>query len=142
MDLPVEWSWLIVIGAASAAGLFYLRMTQRAEEEQRMPDPGLAIIEFGRAFPEEAIRAIHATQNGQATFLRLHDERVGLMVSHGAHYACYRFEAGQIRLDHAPDTQTLAIVFPQFAKLDGLYHFTTPEAAADVSLWLLGSFRT
>ncbi|OLP59985.1 hypothetical protein BJF93_10410 [Xaviernesmea oryzae] len=142
MELPVEWSWLIALGAASLAGLFYLRMNRQAEEERAAPDPGNAILEFGRAFPEEAIRAIHATEDGGAFFVRLHDERVGLMLSRGAHYACYRFEAGQIRLDHAPDAQTLAIIFTQFDKLNGLYHFSTSEAAGDVSLWLLGSFRT
>jgi hypothetical protein len=53
-----------------------VRMAAKNQEEG-LHDTGLAIIEFNRAFPNEAIRQLQATANGQAVFVRLHDNKAG-----------------------------------------------------------------
>jgi hypothetical protein len=57
-------------------------------EEEGLHDTGLAIIEFNRAFPKEAIRQLQATANGQVVFVRLHDNKAGFMRNMQRHYAC------------------------------------------------------
>ena len=67
--------WPIVIICVLIAAMFYMRMKARADKDRREPDAGIAILDFGRAFPDEAIRAIHATADEKAYFVRLHDAR-------------------------------------------------------------------
>lgn len=133
-------AWAIVVTCVLLAAFFYLRMRARAEADRQTPDAGLAIVDFGRAFPDEAIRAIHATTDGKAYFVRLHDGKAGFMASHGAHFVCHLLDAGKVNVDQAPSGRGLALHFPDFAHLDGVYEFANAEVAAEVSLWLLGSF--
>jgi len=133
--------WPIVIICILLTGFFYLRMRARGENDRQDPDTGLAILDFGRAFPEEAIRAIHATADEQAYFVRLHDGKAGFMVSQGHHYACHVIEAGKVNVKDAASGRGLAIHFVDFPQLDGTYEFRTAQIAAEVSLWLLDSFQ-
>jgi hypothetical protein len=133
--------WPIVIMCMLLAGIFYMRMTARAAKAESAPDAGLAILDFGRAFPDEAIRAIHATADGKSFFVRLHDGKAGIMLSHGTHYVCHLIEAGNVRVRNAPSGRGLAVHFTDFDYLDATYEFRTPQQAAEVSLWLLGSFQ-
>ncbi|MBP1856732.1 hypothetical protein [Rhizobium herbae] len=133
--------WPIVIICILLASIFYLRMKARAEKDRREPDTGVAILDFGRAFPEEAIRAIHATADEKAYFVRLHDGKAGFMAAHGTHFVCHLIEAGKVNVSNAESGRGLKVHFTDFSYLDGVYEFVSPEIAAEVSLWLLGSFN-
>lgn len=133
--------WPILIMCVLLAAIFYTRMKARAEKDRREPDAGLAIMDFGRAFPDEAIRAIHATADEKAYFVRLHDGKAGFMAAHGTHFVCHLIEAGKVNTGNAPSGRGLTVHFADFAYLDGTYEFSSPEIAAEVSLWLLGSFN-
>ena len=133
--------WPIVILCILLAGIFYMRMKERADSDREEPDTGSAILDFGRAFPEEAIRAIHATADEKAYFVRLHDGKAGFMAAHGNHFVCHLIEAGKVNVSDAPSGSGLCVHFADFAYLDGVYEFISPAVAAEVSLWLLGSFN-
>lgn len=91
--------WLLLLVAIAAVCLFYIRMNARAERDADNPDAGSAIVEFGRAFPEEAIRALHSTVDRTAIFLRLHDGKAGFIQSHGTHYVCHVIQPGKVRVN-------------------------------------------
>ncbi|WP_275782362.1 hypothetical protein [Pararhizobium gei] len=133
--------WPIIIVCILLVAIFYMKMKQRAESESSGPDAGLAILDFGRAFPDEAIRAIHSTIDQNAYFVRLHDGKAGFMLSHGKHYICHLIEAGKVNVSQAPSGRGVTVRFTDVPNLDGTYEFATSEIAAEVSLWLLGSFQ-
>lgn len=133
--------WPIVILCILLAGIFYMRMKERADKDRQEPDTGSAILDFGRAFPDEAIRAIHATADEKAYFVRLHDGKAGFMASHGTHFVCHLIELGKVNVSNAPSGRGLTVHFFDFAYLDGVYEFSSADVAAEVSLWLLGSFN-
>jgi hypothetical protein len=132
--------WPIVIICILLAGIFYMRMKERADKDRQKPDAGLAILDFGRAFPDEAIRAIHAAADEKAYFVRLHDGKAGFMAAHGTHFVCHLIQAGRVNVGNAPSGRGLTVHFADFAYLDGVFEFSSPDVAAEVSLWLLGSF--
>ncbi|WP_331374220.1 hypothetical protein [Sinorhizobium chiapasense] len=132
--------WLLLIVVVVAVGAFYIRMNARAERDFDNPDAGLAMVEFGRAFPDEAIRALHSTIDRKAIFLRLHDGKAGFIQSHGTHYVCYVIHPGKVRVNSSDSGRGLIVHFPDFAYLDNDFEFRTAAEAAEVSLWLLGSF--
>ncbi|CCE95762.1 hypothetical protein [Sinorhizobium fredii] len=132
--------WLILIAVIAVVGAFYVRMNARAEHDASNPDTGSAMVEFGRAFPDEAIRALHSTIDGKAIFLRLHDGKAGFIQSHGTHYVCHVIHPGKLRVNSSESGQGLIVHFPDFAYLDNNFEFQTAAEAAEVSLWLLGSF--
>lgn len=132
--------WYIFAMAAIVAAVFYMRMTARAEEVEK-PDAGLAILDFGRAYPDEAIRQIHTTADGGAVFVRLHDGKAGCMLNNGNHYLCHLIEPGMVRTRNSGTGKGLIIDFPGSAFPGGTFEFRDAQEAAEVSLWLLGSFR-
>lgn len=132
--------WPVLVMCALLAGIFFMRMNERANRDRREPDAGSAILDFGRAFPGEAIRAIHATVDQKAYFVRLHDGKAGFMASHGAHFVCHLIQPGKVYVADAPSSRGLMVRFSDYGQFDGVYEFETPEMAAEVSLWLLGSF--
>ncbi|MDO9415361.1 hypothetical protein [Pararhizobium sp.] len=132
--------WTAVAMTVLLAGIFYMRMNARAEESEG-PDAGLAIIEFGRAFPDEAIRQIHMTADSQTLFVRLHDGKAGCMRNQGHHYVCHLIEPGMVRVQNSPSGKGLIMDFPGSAFHGGTFEFRNAKEAAEVSLWLLGSFR-
>ena len=132
--------WLLLLALVAAVGAFYVRMNARAEHDADNPDAGSAIVEFGRAFPDEAIRALHSTVDRQAIFLRLHDGKAGFIQSHGTHYVCHVIQPGKVRVNTSESGQGLIVHFPEFNYLDNAFEFRTAAEAAEVSLWLLGSF--
>jgi hypothetical protein len=134
-------SWLVVVACLMLAAYVYQRMKRQREEDEMLPDEGQAILDFGRAFPEEAIRAIHPTADGRAFFVRLHDGRAGIILSQGRHFLCHLIVPGKVRVEPAAGDRTLKLGFGESAMLDGTYAFPTAETAADVSLWILGSFN-
>jgi len=132
--------WLLLLAVIVAVGAFYMRMNARAERDAENPDAGSAIVEFGRAFPDEAIRALHSTTDRKAIFLRLHDGKAGFIQSHGTHYVCHVIHPGKVRVNTSQSGRGLIVHFPDFAYLDNAFEFQTAAEAAEVSLWLLGSF--
>ncbi|MCR6501829.1 hypothetical protein MUO32_22590 [Shinella sp. CPCC 101442] len=132
--------WTIIIACLFLAGLIFRHSFRRDDgQEQAGDDSGLAIVEFGRAFPEEAIRAVVTTRDRRTVFLRLHDGKAGCMQAHGHHYACHLIEPGTVRVSSA-GPKRLSIQFANAAFEGGTYEFQDEKEAAEVSLWLLGSF--
>ena len=132
--------WTIVVACLFLAGLIFRHSFRRDEAlEQAGEDAGLAIVEFGRAFPEEAIRAVATTKDRKTVFLRLHDGKTGCMRAHGHHYACHLIEPGTVRVSTA-GPKRLCVEFANAAFEGGTYEFRDEREAAEVSLWLLGSF--
>lgn len=102
-------------------------------------DTGLALMQFGRAFPQEAVRQLHATANGQSLFVRLHDNKTGFIRSTDNHFACHLMEPGSVRVTGA-GAKALAIEFLKAPHHNGTFVFSSAEDAAEVSLWLLGNY--
>lgn len=132
--------WTITIACLLLAGLIFRQSFRKRNEEIEMAgDAGLAILEFGRAFPEEAIRAVISTANGRTVFLRLHDGKAGCMNAHGHHYSCHLIEPGMVHVTSA-GPKRLNVRFSNAAFEGGMFEFRDEKEAAEVSLWLLGSF--
>ncbi|WP_112809737.1 hypothetical protein [Ensifer sp.] len=132
--------WLLFIIIAILAGAFYMWMNARNERDWDNPDAGSAMVDFGRAFPDEAIRALHSTADRKAIFLRLHDGKAGFIQSHGTHHVCHVIQPGKVRVNSSESGRGLIVHFPDFAYLDNAFEFQNAGEAAEVSLWLLGSF--
>ncbi|MCD1264702.1 hypothetical protein B5M44_09930 [Shinella sumterensis] len=132
--------WTITIVCLFLVGLIFRQAFQRDEREKAENDSGLAILEFGRAFPDEAIRDVVTTANGKTVFLRLHDGKAGCMNAHGLHYTCHLIEPGTVRVESA-GPRRLSVTFANAAFEGGTFEFRNEQQAAEVSLWLLGSFR-
>ena len=98
------------------------------------------IIEFGRAFPNEAIRQLQATENGQAIFVRLHDNKAGLMRNMARHFSCHLIEPGRVRVVSSETGRGLVIDFLDAPHHDGKFEFASPKEASEVALWLLGNY--
>lgn len=133
----IIWAVLMsgIIGLAFAAN----RLGEK-NDAVGFKDTGLAILEFGRAYPYEAIRALHATADGQMVFVRLHDNKSGFMRSMRGHYACHLIEPGSAQATAMPDSLSLTITFFDAPQHNGTFRFSSVEDAAEVSLWLLGNF--
>ncbi|SIQ02175.1 hypothetical protein SAMN05880582_101415 [Rhizobium sp. RU20A] len=137
MDLQ-STLWIGLMAAVIISALFFRdRMLARAARDATEADTGLAILDFGRAYPEEAIRSIHMTEDEGAYFLRLHDGKAGFMQAHGAHYLCHLLGPGSVQMSAGPDNRSIRAHFPDFAYLDGVYRFRSEAEAAEVSLLLL-----
>ncbi len=137
MDLE-STLWIGLLAAVVIGALFFRdRMLNRAARDASEADTGLAILDFGRAYPEEAIRSIHMTEDEGAYFLRLHDGKAGFMQAHGAHYLCHLLGPGSVQVSPGPDDRSIRAHFPDFAYLDGIYRFRSEADAAEVSLLLL-----
>ncbi|MGB3814177.1 MAG: hypothetical protein WA950_13240 [Shinella sp.] len=134
--------WTITIVCLFLAGLIFRQSFRKRNEERETmgEDAGLAILEFGRAFPGEAIREVISTANGRTVFLRLHDGKAGCMHAHGHHYTCHLIEPGTVRVSSV-GPRRLEVQFANASFEGGTFEFRDEKQAAEVSLWLLGSFR-
>lgn len=133
-------SWVILGAALVAAAAFFQRMKMRTEAEAAAPDEGQAILDFNRAFPDEPIRAIHATVDGSAYVVRLHDGKAGMMLSQGAHFICHLMDPGRVQATPASAADSVTLHFLDHPRFDGTYRFESPAVAAEIALWILGSF--
>ncbi|MBO9098693.1 MULTISPECIES: hypothetical protein [Rhizobium] len=131
--------WLAIFVAVVGFGFYATRMVAQDKEES-LNDLGLAILEFGRAFPTEAIRQLQKTRDGKALFVRLHDNKAGFMKDLGKHFACHVIEPGRARVRDAADQRRITIDFLDVPHHNGTYEFTSAKEAAEVSLWLLGNY--
>ena len=130
--------WIIVF-VLLAVFAFYALPMSRATEDDNSHDVGQAIIDFARAFPNEAIRSLHMTVDGQAAFVRLHDNKAGFMRNMGSHYACILIDPERIRVEGLESGDGFVVTFDDMQKYSGAYRFKSAGEAAEVSLWLLGS---
>ncbi|MBB3608047.1 hypothetical protein [Rhizobium sp. BK602] len=133
----VVWCTLFAIVVFFA--FFATRMASQNKEDG-LHDTGLAILEFGRAFPTEAIRQLQATTNGQAVFVRLHDGKAGFMRSLRNHFSVHLIEPGRARAKASGTGRGLTIDFLDAPHHNGTFEFATAQEAAEVSLWLLGNY--
>lgn len=131
--------WAFLIGGTVFVAFAANRLGEK-EPEQGFRDTGLAILEFGRAYPSEAIRQLHATSDGQVVFVRLHDNKAGFMRNKRGHYSCHLIEPGTAQVSPTPDSRGLTIEFPHAPHQSGTFVFQSSEEAAEVALWLLGNF--
>nr|CAD6606259.1 type III secretion system apparatus protein SsaK [Rhizobium sp. Khangiran2] len=138
MNSVIVWSIIFVLIALFA--YYATRMARRDDREDGLHDFGFALLEFGRAFPNEAIREIHATADGRAVFVRLHDGKTGIMRSHTKHYACHLIKPGRVRVQGQEGARSFRAEFLDAPANDGLFTFRTEAEAAEVSLWLLGNY--
>jgi hypothetical protein len=131
------WATLFVMLVIVA--FIAVRMSAK-HEEQGLHDTGLAIIEFNRAFPAEAIRSLQATANGQVVFVRLHDNKAGFMRSMQRHYSCQVIQPGRVRVQSSDSGKGLTVDFLDTPHQNGTFEFTSPKEASEVALWLLGNY--
>ncbi|MCF3642113.1 hypothetical protein LXM94_19275 [Rhizobium sp. TRM95111] len=131
--------WTIAVFALLLAGVVFMRTYKRDDGVPPERDAGLEILEFGRAFPNEAIRETIRTEDGRAVFLRLYDGKVGCMRAHGQHFVSHLIEPGKVRVETAADGRSLVLAFIDTPSENGTFRFRTGTDCAEVSLWLLGS---
>jgi hypothetical protein len=132
-------TWLIIGALVILIAYYATRMANEREEADRH-DPSMAILEFGRAYPTEAIRNLHETEDGSAIFVRLHDNKAGIMRNRRSHYACHLIEPGRVRVTPMDNDRGVTIQFLDAPGHDDSFVFSTAAEAAEVSLWLLGNY--
>jgi len=103
-------------------------------------DHGEVILEFARAYPGEAIRSVTITKDGNASFLRLADGKTGFIQNMGRHNVARLILPGDVGVQPIEDEPGLRIEFHESTLKGGDYVFGSTEDAAEVSLWLCGSF--
>lgn len=137
MTSIIVWFCLV---AALIALAYYVTRIAKSEEADSRQDTGLALLEFGRAFPHEAVRSLHATSDGGAIFVRLHDGKAGFMRNHRAHYACSVIKPGRVRILPLSDAKGFTAEFLDQPSQNGSFQFASEVEAAEVSLWLLDNY--
>jgi hypothetical protein len=130
--------WITIV-ALILILVFYIRRIARRNDEQGRYDLGTAILEFGRAFPEEAIRSLHGTKDGDV-FVRLHNDKTGFMRNRRNHYACHLIQPGRVRIVPLADAKGFVAEFLDAPTLNGEFIFVKESEAAEVSLWLLDNY--
>ncbi len=130
--------WMTIV-ALILILVFYIRRIARRSDEQARFDLGTAILEFGRAFPEEAIRSLHGTTDGDV-FVRLHNDKTGFMRNRRNHYACHLIQPGRVRIVPLADAKGFAAEFLDAPMLNSEFVFVNEKEAAEVSLWLLDNY--
>ncbi|RYE53916.1 MAG: hypothetical protein EOP18_08345, partial [Rhizobiaceae bacterium] len=93
----------------------------KTEAEGERFDAGLAILEFGRAYPDEAIRQVLMSSDGDMVFLRLWTGRTGLMRRVGNRELCYLVNPADVRVSLQSDGKTLEILFPNMKHMSGTF---------------------
>ncbi len=131
--------WCVLFAIVIFFAFLATRMAARNTEDG-LHDTGLAIIEFGRAFPNEAIRQLQATVDGQCVFVRLHDNKAGFMRNMSRHFSCHLIEPGTVRVLASETGRGLSVDFINAPHHSGTYEFTSAKEASEVSLWLLGNY--
>ena len=136
MSVAIGIIILVLLGAIAV----YIWRLKRFSESESSYDTGQAILDFARAFPNEAIRSLHMTADGNAVFVRLHDNKAGFMRNMGKHNVCMMLNPERITVEHLESGDGFVVSFIDTPKYSGAYRFKTIGEAAEVSLWLLGSY--
>jgi hypothetical protein len=129
--------WIVVL-TGFLSFFFWATNLLKTEADGERFDAGLAIIEFGRAYPDEAIRQVLMSTDGEMVFLRLWTGRTGLMRRIGNREFCHLVDPSDVRVSEAGG-RALTITFPALKQMSGTFTFRSEKEAAEVGLWLLGS---
>ncbi|UWU16219.1 hypothetical protein N2599_09670 [Rhizobium sullae] len=132
--------WSVIFALVVLLAFVATRMAARNKDEEGFRDTGLAILEFNRAFPHEAIRQLQATADGRVVFVRLHDNKAGFMRNMHRHFSCHVLEPGRVRVVSSETGKGLVIDFLDHPHHNGVFEFASAKEAAEVSLWLLGNY--
>jgi hypothetical protein len=73
-------------------------------------------------------------------FLRLWTGLTGCMRRNGPRFLCHVIDPGEVRVTPAIDGKGLELEFAGLKALSGMFEFRSQREAAEVSLWILGSF--
>ncbi|MET3612549.1 hypothetical protein ABID16_000854 [Rhizobium aquaticum] len=136
--MPATYVWLLAIFLITMFSIYSMQLAARHREEDE--DAGPALIEFGRAFPKEAVRDVVATADRQTVFLRLFDNKVGCVHYRGRTLACRLLHPGTVTVLPGENEYTVRLDFKKNTSESGEFIFASERQAAEVSLWLLGSF--
>lgn len=128
---------VVAIGVMLVVGAVHYTGGSRQKDTR---DHGEAIMEFARAYPGEAIRAVTMTADGKASFFRLADGKTGFLQAMGHHFVARLINPGAVSVEMLDTAPGLKILFDDSTLRGGDYVFATTEDAAEVSLWLCGSF--
>lgn len=137
----VLFVWLVVISAFLVFFFWATGLIKQDQANERF-DAGLAIVEFGRAYPNEAIRNVIISADGEMVFLRLWTGLTGCMRRNGPRFLCHVIDPGDVRVTPTPDGKGLELEFAGLRSLSGTFEFRSSREAAEVSLWILGSFTS
>lgn len=129
----------IFIGSIIAICLLILRINRR-RDDGLVRDPGEALVEFGNAYPKEAIRGALMDKSGKTTFMRLADGKTGLTQVVGNAWIVRIIEPNEIEVDLTESGDGLILKFEDDSMIGGEYQFASQEDAAEVSMWICGSF--
>lgn len=130
--------WIVVLSVFLGFFLWATNLLKIDAAEERF-DAGLAILEFGRAYPDEAIRQVLMSADGEMVFLRLWTGRTGLMRRIGKRDFCHLVDPADVRVSSDASGKSLTITFPALKQMSGTFEFRSEKEAAEVGLWLLGS---
>ncbi|HET7412451.1 MAG TPA: hypothetical protein VFJ18_07280, partial [Pararhizobium sp.] len=131
----------VFVGIAVIAALGAMALRRRRFGPSSRRDPGPILVEFGTAFPEEAIRDIILTEDGETAFLRLADDKTGFVRAQGKRYLMRIIPPGGIVMEGPVGARGLAFGFGEGSGKPTTYIFGKAEEAAEVSLWLCGNFK-
>jgi hypothetical protein len=129
--------WIIVL-SVFLGFFFWATNLLKTEADGERFDAGLAIIEFGKAYPNEAIRQVLISADGEMVFLRLWTGRTGLMRRDGNREYCHLVDPADVRISAEAGGKSLTITFPTLKQMSGTVNFRSEKEAAEVGLWLLG----
>ena len=132
-------AWLVIIVAVLMFFFWATGLVKQGQANERF-DAGLAIVEFGRAYPNEAIRNVIISADGEMVFLRLWTGLTGCMRRNGPRFLCHVIDPAAMRVTPTTDGKGLELDFGGFKALSGSFEFRSQREAAEVSLWILGSF--
>lgn len=130
----------LVVVSGIALVVILVRLSDRGREGSEEADAGTALIEFGSAFPGEAIRAVIMTADKKASFFRLAEGRTGFLQTMGRHSIARLIEPEKVSVAAHDSAPALKIDFGETAFTGGTYRFASQEDASEVSLWLCGAF--
>jgi hypothetical protein len=131
--------WFVIIAAFLVFFFWATGLIKQDEANERF-DAGLAIVEFGRAYPNEAIRNVIISADGEMVFLRLWTGLTGCMRRNGSRFLCHVIDPGEVRVTPTANGKGLELAFAGLKALSGTFEFRSQREAAEVSLWILGSF--
>jgi hypothetical protein len=137
----VLFVWFVIISAFLVFFFWATGLIKQDQASERF-DAGLAIVEFGRAYPNEAIRNVIISADGEMVFLRLWTGLTGCMRRNGPRFLCHVIDPGDVRVIPTADGKGLDIEFAGLKALSGTFEFRSQREAAEVSLWILGSFTS
>jgi hypothetical protein len=136
--VPATYVWLLAIFLITMFSIYSMQLAARHREEDE--EAGPALIEFGRAFPQEAVRDVVATADRQTVFLRLFDNKVGCVQYKGRTMSCRLLHPGTATVLPGETQNAVRIEFKNSVSDSVEFVFASARQAAEVSLWLLGSF--